>query len=165
MRMLKLKKKRVYSLVQLLLVSLLCFFASCDKGRIFEQNQQIPESGWAMTNSVKFDVDIKDPSTPANFYINVRHADGYPYSNLFLFIKTVFPDGKASNDTLECVLADEKGKWLGSGLGDIYDNQIPFKRNVRFPVAGNYHFEIQQAMRMDNLPLIMDMGLRIEKAE
>lgn len=146
---------------------LLCalFFSSCDSKRIFEKNQNIPESGWAQTNSIKFDIDIKDPATPANFYINVRNADGYPYGNLFLFIKTIFPNGKLSNDTLECVLADEKGKWLGSGIGDIYDNQIPFKRNARFPVAGTYHFEIEQGMRLETVPLIMDVGLRIEKAE
>lgn len=153
----------VFSAIVCLLFVLL--FSSCDNSRIFEQNYSIPESGWDQTNSAKFDVDIKDPSTPANFYINVRHADGYPYANLFLFIKTVFPNGKLSNDTLECVLADDKGKWLGSGIGDIYDNQIPFKRNVRFPVAGNYHFEIEQAMRTQTVPLIMDVGLRIEKAE
>ena len=141
------------------------FFSACDSARIFEQNREIPESGWEQTNKVKFDVEIKDPATAAHFYINVRNADGYPYANLFLFIKTVFPNGKFSNDTLECVLADEKGKWLGTGIGDLYDNQIPFKRNVRFPIAGAYHFEIEQGMRMENVPLILDVGLRIEKAE
>jgi gliding motility-associated lipoprotein GldH len=139
--------------------------ASCDNRRIFDQNTNIPETGWDSSNVVKFDVDIKDPATAANFYINVRNADGYPYSNLFLFVKTKFPNGKQSNDTLECTLADEKGQWIGKGVGDIYDNQIPFKRNVRFPLAGKYTFEIQQGMRQHTIPLIMDIGLRIEKAE
>jgi gliding motility-associated lipoprotein GldH len=158
------KKVTLFLSSTLLLLSVL-FFSACDNARIFEKNQALPETGWAQSNVVKFDVDIKDPATPANFYVNVRNADGYPYSNIFLFIKTVFPNGKMSNDTLECVLADEKGKWLGSGLGDIYDNQIPFKRNARFPLAGTYHFEIEQGMRTDTIPLIMDVGLRIEKAE
>jgi gliding motility-associated lipoprotein GldH len=144
----------------------LCLLLSaCDSSRIFEENTSIPDKGWDSSNIVKFDVEIKDPSTPANFYINVRNADGYPYSNLFLFVKTKFPNGKQSNDTLECQLADENGKWIGKGIGDIYDNQIPFKRNVRFPLAGIYHFEIQQGMRIASIPLIMDVGLRIEKAE
>ncbi len=141
------------------------FFTSCDNSRIFEQNRAIPEIGWANKNSIKFDVNISNIKAPTNFFINVRNSEGYPYSNLFLFIKTTFPNGKMSNDTLECVLANENGKWLGSGLGDIYDNQIPFKRNVRFPVIGKYTFEIQHAMRMDTIPLIMDIGLRIAKAE
>jgi gliding motility-associated lipoprotein GldH len=141
------------------------FLSACDNKRIFEENATIPDSNWASTNKIKFNVPIKDPSTAANFYINVRNADGYPYSNLYLFVKTTFPNGKFSTDTLECILADEKGKWLGKGLGDIYDNQIPFKRNVRFPQAGNYVFEIQHGMRSEIVPLIMDVGLRIEKAE
>jgi gliding motility-associated lipoprotein GldH len=147
------------------LIMFVLFFSACDNSRIFEENTSIPESGWDSSNVIKFNVEIKDPSTPANFYINVRNADGYPYSNLFLFVKTRFPNGKQSNDTLECQLADENGKWIGKGVGDIYDNQIPFKRNVRFPLAGTYAFEIQQGMRTRTIPLIMDVGLRIEKAE
>lgn len=159
------KKRSIVVLPSAFLMLCVLFFSSCDSKRVFEQNQAIPESGWAQSNIVKFNVDIKDPSTPTNFYINVRNADGYPYNNLFLFIKTTFPNGKMSNDTLECILADEKGKWIGSGIGDLYDNQIPFKKNVRFPLAGTYSFEIQQGMRTDNIPLIIDVGLRIEKAE
>lgn len=157
------QRKIKYSAV-LFLISVL-FFTSCDRARIFEKNLEIPETGWKADNILKFDVDIKDASTPTNFYVNVRNADGYPYSNIYLFIKTKFPNGKMSNDTLECILADEKGKWLGNGLGDIYDNQILFKKNVRFPLAGKYTFEIQHGMRADIVPLIMDVGLRIAKAE
>ena len=157
------QRKIKYSAL-LFLISVL-FFTSCDRARIFEKNLEIPETGWKADNILKFDVDIKDASTPTNFYVNVRNADGYPYSNIYLFIKTKFPNGKMSNDTLECILADEKGKWLGNGLGDIYDNQILFKKNVRFPLAGKYTFEIQHGMRADIVPLIMDVGLRIAKAE
>ena len=146
---------------------LLCalLFASCDDARIYEENESIPETGWSHEKALVFNAEIRDPATAANFYVNVRNADGYPYSNLYLFITTKFPNGKQSNDTLECVLADDKGKWLGKGIGDIYDNQIPFKRNVRFPQAGTYTFEIRHGMRPDVVPLIMDVGLRIEKAE
>ena len=133
---LQIKKIKIVRLPVLILTGLLFLLAGCDDKRIFEENTDIPDYNWNINNKLKFNVSIKDPSTPANFYINVRNADGYPYSNLFLFIKTTFPNGKFSTDTLECILADEKGKWLGKGLGDIYDNQIAFKRNVRFPLPG-----------------------------
>lgn len=155
-------KARLFIVPVLLFV---LFFSSCDRNRIFEENKKIPGEGWSSSNVIKLDVDIANIDIPTNFYINVRNADGYPYNNLFLFIKTTFPNGKMSNDTLECVLADENGKWLGTGMGDIYDNQIPFKKNVRFPIAGKYIFEIQHGMRTDVIPLIMDVGLRIEKAQ
>jgi len=158
------KKNAVFFSAACLLLSLV-FLSSCDNSRIFEENKSLPESGWDSSNVVSFSVDIKDPSTPANFYVNVRNADGYPYSNLYLFVKTKFPNGKQSNDTLECMLADENGKWLGKGIGDIYDNRIPFKRNVRFPMPGTYTFEVAQGMRTTTVPLIMDIGFRVEKAE
>lgn len=157
----KIKIKRAI----LSLVVLMVLFPSCDKTRIFEENQTIPDNVWGIANILKFEVEITDTIHPANFYINVRNADGYPYSNLFLFIKSTFPNGKMAMDTLECILADDKGKWLGSGMGDIYDNQIPFKKNVRFPMSGKYIFELQHGMRKDTIPLIMDAGIRIEKAE
>lgn len=143
----------------------LCFLFSCDTNRIFEKNMAIPEDGWDISNVIKLETDIADISQASNFYVNVRHSEGYPYQNLFLFITTNFPDGKKSIDTLECILSDENGNWLGDGLGDIYDNQIPFKKNVIFPQTGKYVFEITHGMRLETVPLIMDIGLRIEKAE
>jgi gliding motility-associated lipoprotein GldH len=65
---------------------------------------------------------------------------------------------------VELTLADARGKWLGSGYGNTRDNRILFKKNFRFPEAGTWHFELEQAMRMNPLPQIMDVGLRIEKA-
>lgn len=147
-----------------IVLSAVLFFSSCDSKRIFDDNVEIPDNVWSVDNVVKLEVDITDTITPANFYINVRNVEGYPYSNLQLFIKTTFPNSQFSVDTLECILADEKGQWLGNGMGDIYDNQIPFKRNVRFPVTGKYIFELQHGMRVKDLPLIMDVGLRVEKA-
>lgn len=157
-----LKAKR--SLKTFFIIAILACLTSCDNSRIFEDNIEIPDNVWNVNNTVKLQVEITDTINPTNFYVNVRQSEGYPYSNIFLFIKTQFPNGQQSNDTLECILADEKGQWLGSGMGDIYDNQIPFKRNVRFPVAGTYTFEFQHGMRVEDLPLIMDVGLRIEKA-
>ena len=83
--------------------------------------------------------------------------------NLFLFVTTTSPNGSTLRDTFECYLADERGKWTGSGWGDIYDNQFIYKGNIRFPVSGVYTFEYVQAMRTDKLDYISDIGLRIEK--
>jgi gliding motility-associated lipoprotein GldH len=151
-------------LISVFSLILIVAFASCDSARVYEENKELPDNVWNVDNVVRLEVDITDTTAPTNFYVNVRNAEGYPYSNIYLFIKTKFPNGQESNDTLECVLADEKGQWLGNGMGDIYDNQIPFKRNVRFPVSGKYTFELQHGMRIKDLPLIMDVGLRIEKA-
>ncbi|MBK8414603.1 MAG: gliding motility lipoprotein GldH [Bacteroidetes bacterium] len=66
---------------------------------------------------------------------------------------------------MECILASPEGRWLGEGLGDIWDNRILFKENVQFTQPGEYRFELNQAMRINPLPGIMDAGIRIEKVD
>jgi gliding motility-associated lipoprotein GldH len=112
-----------------------------------------------------FDLEITDTLTLNNISLMVRHADAYPYRNLFVFVTTKYPDGKVLTDTMEVILSDEKGKWQGSGAGDIFDFKVPIKKNVRFPLAGKYQFSFEQGMRVDPLPLIMDFGFEIEKSK
>jgi gliding motility-associated lipoprotein GldH len=149
----------------LLIIALPLFLYACDKRRVFEENKPIEENIWKANEPVKFEVDIEDSLSAYNFYMNIRHAEAYAFSNLFVFIKTDFPNGKAARDTVEFILQNPDGKWNGSGLGDIWDNQIMFKQNIRFPMKGKYSFSVEQAMRTPALPMIMEIGMRIEKFE
>jgi gliding motility-associated lipoprotein GldH len=150
----------------ILLIALSGFIVSgCDSSRVFEDNTAVDQAGWNVKQTIEYDVDINDINTPHNFYLNVRHAEGYPYCNLFVFMRTKLPNGKMARDTIEIMLQDKNGEWTGSGLGDIYDSQTPFKKGLRFPMKGRYHFSIEQGMRTQLLPFIMEIGMRIEKQE
>lgn len=139
--------------------------SSCDSSRLYEENKEIENNAWYANKPLQFQAQIPDSVQGYNVYINLRNASHYPFSNIFLFLNTTFPDGQIDRDTVEIMLASPEGKWLGDGLGDIWDNRVLFKRNVRFPMKGEYRFEFIQAMRLDPLPGIMDAGIRIEKAE
>ena len=139
--------------------------SGCDHNRVFEDNIDIPDYSWDVKNKLSFDVPIDDTASLHTLYVNVRHASRYPYANLYVFITIKFPNGKFAKDTLECVFSDENGKWKGDGMGDIWDNQILWKPNVKFPIVGKYTFEYEHAMRTEQVPFIMDVGLRVEKAE
>lgn len=152
-------------LVALSLLWLSLVFISCNDHVIVSQIQELPEEGWKTENKLTYTVDVKDITPYHNFYLNLRHADSYPYSNLFVFLTTTYPDGKTMTDTLECILANKKGEWQGDGAGDIWDNKIPLKQNLKFPQVGKYTFTFEQGMRMNPLPLIMDFGITIEKVK
>lgn len=143
---------------------IILLFASCDRAHVYEKNVKIPKFEWDKENILKFEVPITDSAASYNMYFNIRNASGYSFSNLFLFFTTRAPNGMRERDTVEIKLADETGRWLGDGLGDIWDNQILFKKNFRFPVSGTYFFEMEQAMRVNPLQYIMDAGIRIEFA-
>ncbi len=140
-------------------------FTSCDPSRYFEENKEIPKMEWDKDVPLSFLVSVEDTSLGYNVYINVRNAGFYRFSNLYIFVNTTFPQGQVHRDTVECILASPEGRWLGEGLGDIWDNRILFKENVQFTQPGEYRFELNQAMRINPLPGIMDAGIRIEKVD
>lgn len=146
-----------------LLVGLLLI--SCNGNVVYSQYKTFSNNEWSSKDKAVFDIEITDTENLNNINLMVRHADSYPFSNLFLFVTTKYPDGKIMTDTMELVLANQKGEWHGSGAGDIFDFKVPVKKNVRFPLAGKYQFTFEQAMRVDPLPLVMDFGFEIEKSK
>lgn len=139
-------------------------FSSCDSKRYFEEYTEIPSQSWNRNNILKYNVNISDTKMPLNIFLNIRNSGKYNYSNIYVFLKTQSPDSIVRIDTIQCVIADDNGRWLGKGIGDLWDNQILLRRNVVFPDTGNYIFEIEQAMRDEVLEHISDVGIRIEKA-
>lgn len=146
-------------------LSVILILHSCDPDRVYDKNIKIPDGVWYRDNTVRFELLIEDTIGSYNLYVNVRNTSLYPMSNLYLFVTTTAPSGHSIMDTVEVILANDKGKWLGSGLGDIWDLQQLYKANVRFAQRGQYIFEYEQAMRTEKLPFILDVGLRVEKAD
>lgn len=145
-------------------IALLFMIVSCDPSRVFEENKKIPDYNWEIKSPVEFEVFLTDTINPHHVYLNVRHAGYYGFSNIYLFVDSWLPDGSYRRDTVELILAGTDGKWKGDGLGDIWDNRFLFMKNVVFPIPGTYRFKLTQAMRVNPLQGVMDVGIRIEKA-
>jgi gliding motility-associated lipoprotein GldH len=148
----------------LLLVMILAL-SSCQQGNVFQDVKDVPDARWNKNQVYSYNFTIEDTLQPYHVLLNVRNTTQYKYRNLFLFIETTSPRGNTVRDTFECVLANERGRWYGSGWGDIYENEIPYKKYIRFPHSGTYSIEIQQAMRTNNLKHITDIGVIIRKAK
>jgi gliding motility-associated lipoprotein GldH len=148
-----------------IIFSLLIFFAACDPGRLYDESRGISENGWHKDSLAEFIINVTDTTQLYNFYITVRNNDNYTYRNLYLFLNTRLPNSNLTRDTIELVLADVNGKWLGKGFGAIKDNQIPVRNNLIFPIKGEYIFGIEQAMREETLVGLVDIGIRVEQAK
>lgn len=145
----------------LLLTVVGLFLGGCGKSPLYERMDALPERVWETSNVFEYAVDVSDTVSSYDFYLNLRISADYPFSNIYMFVHTVFPDGNTVRDTVECILADPTGRWLGKGLGDILDNRILFKPRVRFPHSGTYRFHLEQGMRMEQLPEVYDVGITI----
>ncbi len=139
-------------------------FTSCqDTQTITDNNFEITGRNWSYTEKVQVPVIIENPDLQYNLYVNLRLTSKYKYSNIFLLIHITGPDGKKITERKEFVLALPDGEWLGSGSGNLYSYQIPFKENYKFPVKGNYVVELEQNMRDNPLDYVSDAGVRVEK--
>jgi len=138
------------------------FLSGCNSSTLFTQAVNFHNS-WPKDKAAKFVVPVSDTLSLFNFYVDIRHTGKYRYSNLYLFMQTRFPNGTYTRDTLEIMLANVQGKWLGKGWGEIKEDHVLLKPKLRFPMAGDYEFLVWQAMRVDTLKAITSVGIDIEK--
>ena len=136
---------------------------SCGRNTLYNESIVIPEATWDNDMIPFFDVTVNDTLTDYAFYLNIRHLENYRYSNLYVFMHTTFPNGNVTHDTIECILAMPDGSWMGKGSGTMRSANVLLNPALRFPLSGEYHFEIEQAMREKELKGITDIGLCFEK--
>ena len=146
--------------------------AGCSGDMIFSEYQAVDDRGWDKNDAIEFVFTATDSLQAHDVFIRVRNDDTYPFSNLFLITEMNFPEGLQLKDTLEYIMADPSGKWLGSGIGGIKENKLWYKENVVFPSPGVYTIRISHAMRqngevagIDQLTGITDVGIQIEQAQ
>ncbi len=123
----------------------------------------MPEEKWHMDSLKKYKFKIEDSLAIYSMYLNIRNTGQYGYSNLIIFVDTDIPGKQHIRDTINCILADDKGEWQGSGFGSIWTSKIPYKSRIRFPRNGKYEVTLQHGMRKEKLNGITDIGVRIEK--
>src|ERR1035437_6542379 len=137
---------------------------ACTNNDVFFQYKAVTPKGWNKDSLYTFDIKIADTVSAYNIYVNVRNRGEYPYQNLWLFMRKISPDKIQTKDSIECYLADQRGKWLGTGIGSIMEMPILYKQSVKFTQAGTYDYKIVQGMRDSLLLGINDIGMRVETA-
>lgn len=144
--------------------------AGCADNVVYQADTTIPNGAWENTLKPSFSFDITDTLNGHNVFIDVRHTGDYAYSNLYLFVDLEGPVGRTKRDTVECLLADPMGRWHGKGTGFIFasrtrDAKVLYRMGNRFPQAGRYSITLEQAMRDNPLPGIIDVGVSIERGK
>jgi len=143
--------------------------ASCESNTVYSDTKAM-DGFWGQNETVEFVLPQLDSLKTYNLFLNIRNTNDYKYNNIFLIASINFPYGKTISDTLEYRMANPDGSWMGYGMGNIKENKLWYKENVRFFEEGNYKVTIEQAMRnngavegVEKLEGITDIGLSIEE--
>lgn len=139
----------------------LLLLLSCNREVISSAHQDIPTDGWAITDTVRLALDVKDTAQAYDLALTLRHTDRYNYQNLWLFIQSSDSLSPVQSDTVMACLADDRGRWLGTRAGNYYTGYVIIERELLFAEPGTYTFAIVQGMRDSVIPGITDVGLEL----
>ena len=87
----------------------------------------------------------------------------YPFSNLKINIEYEMPDGKKTKKPYDLALA-ENNMFKGSGMGDIWDIDIPIELPIKFNQKGLYKLNINHEM-IDKLPGVLEVGIILKETQ
>ena len=143
----------------------LLLFASCNTS-VKSSYNIFKENSWHTDSIITISHGIVDSTTKHNLYLKVRHNTDFEFQNIFLFVSF-----KEKTDTIEVILSEKSGKWLGKGFGDIKEVDYCFAENVIFNSKKSSTIFIEQAMRYGDEPEItklkgiIALGVNVEKSE
>jgi gliding motility-associated lipoprotein GldH len=153
-------------LTQVLCLSvILLSLIACDPDKVLDEYHTLNNSIWNVDSVQNFTFSILRKDQIHNIYFNIRNDRSYEFCNLWLFVTIDPPRGVSKTDTVQVMLADPAGKWLGKGFSGIYDNRRLYMQNVYFPEPGNYSIHLRHGMRPARLKGITDIGIRVEKVK
>lgn len=114
-----------------------------------------------------FEFNITDTEVNYQPYFLIQHTQAYPYGNIWMWVYVKGPgDSIANKERINVTLAEPNGKWLGRGMGEIYEQRMRIAfDSIRFSRKGPYKVSFEQDMRINPLPEVLHVGFRLEKVE
>ena len=136
-------------------------FVACNSDVVYDDSVRVANPMWHADSVARFEIVIKDTTLDYQSGILIRNSGDYAYQNLWLFVTEIAPDSTITCDTIEYYLADNYGRWLGSGIGSLYTNIYYYKEELHYSQEGVYTYEIRQGMREEELKGITNIGVQI----
>ena len=143
------------------LVALVACLTACSQRELYSEFRTLDAAGWHADEALDYDFEVSDTISRYSVLLYVRNRTDYPYQNIWLFVNSTRPDGTHYADTIEFYLADERGHWLGRGIGGLKEMPVLYQQDVRFPQTGHYSYSLRHAMRDTLLRGVSDVGLEI----
>ncbi len=148
---------------------------SVDPSVVMDEFRNQPDKIWEWKEVQSFDFEITDGNSYYDISVQTRITAQFAYSNLWMVYRLGFQDSLkgspqvnlsskvAGSKQFDAVLADETGRWLGEGKGNLRVYSFPvIQRAVLKP--GKYRFLFKQNVRVDQLFGVSDIGLRVVKS-
>jgi gliding motility-associated lipoprotein GldH len=143
------------------------FLVSCNNEGVFYQYRHIDRGRWYSDSVIQFKIDATalNLGVPYDLSIEITSNGRYPYRDIWMQVAHNLTDTTLHYEEVHYFLADDFGRWLGDGVGGLYQLSLPLYLSV--PLDTTYHYVIQLKHIMDDNPLhgIEKMGLKLEVSD
>lgn len=144
-----------------LFIGLIAICFSCGKAPFYEKSISFKSKEWTRNLKPSFTVDIKNIDQEYDFTLSLRTTTDYKYSNLWIFLKTIAPDGTSAREPFEIVLANPDGSWVGNKSGTIVETPLSFTKR-KLPLKGKYKFIVEQGITNSEVDEVLDISFIVE---
>lgn len=141
----------------------LIFLVACQGKPIYQEQLILEDAFWTYNESLTFETDIEDVESNYALNLVIDHSDNYPFQNIYLRIKTVFPDEKITEEQLSIDLAEKSGKWQGKCRSGSCKIKVYLLESFKFPERGKYQFIFEQYTRSESLEGVNSLALSLHK--
>ena len=115
---------------------------SCSEKPFYEKVYSFDGNEWTQRVKPSFTVDVKDIEKEYNFIITLRTTTDYKYSNLWIYMNTITPDGTKAREPFQIQITNPDGSWAGIKTGTIVEHPLQFNKR-KLPKKGKYTFTIR----------------------
>lgn len=138
-------------------------FTSCTQQEQYFEYNKIEKSNWYRDSLLIFTIDTIKFEQQGNYNLMLELTTTvlYPYKDIHLRIDHNLTDTIFDSDTLTYNVADEYGRWLGTGVGSLRQLSLPYKNDVFIDTIRNYEIRITHILNVDPLKGVEKVGLRI----
>lgn len=125
----------------------------------FSAYHTFDDQQWSYAEPVELRVDTLRDSIARGgaLILSLRHTAGYQYSNLWLELQYAYGDSVGWTDTLNVILSDVYGHWLGHGSGPSLQFNDTIAKHIDMHRGAT--MRLRHIMRLDTLPNIEQIGL------
>lgn len=138
--------------------------SSCGSGNVFKEYKKMDNMTWNRFDVPIFEVPVEEGDM-LDFFLELRHHTGFPYDKLYVNITFYSPDGDMRSFDYDFNLKDKDGNWLAKGMGDLWDIELPIRRNLLFNKTGICRVRVENKYPKYDTPGIMEVGLLVKRSQ
>ncbi len=140
------------------------FFVGCNSDTVLKEYKKFDDISWNKFDILNFEFPV-EKNEGLDFYFALRHHTDFPYSFIDVNITFYTPDGEIRSRDYHFRLKNTDLKWKGDGMGELWDIELPIRKEMIFNKSGTCKVRIENKMRKAETPGIIEVGLIVKKAE